>query len=178
MFNKFNIWKKTTFKILNTLTKTPNEKYHVRNIARKSDISPASASNILKDLKENYMVNKETIGRQIFYSANMENPIVIQFKVFNNILDIYNVFNEIKDFSKQIILFGSASEGKNTKKSDIDLFIKTKTPKKVKSKIEHESKISPIIIKPENFVEFKKENEALYENIKKGIELWRKEDEL
>lgn len=178
MFDKVNIWTKPTYKVLQTLTKDPNEQYHVRAIARKSDISPSSASNILKDLEKNDILKKEIIGRQTFYKPRMKNPIVRQFKVFDNILDLYDLFSDIKDLSEKIVLFGSASEGTDTEESDIDLFIITKEPKKVGSEVKKEEKVSPIIIEPEDLIEFKKENEALYENVKSGIELWNRENEL
>lgn len=178
MFDKINMWSKSTYKILEVLSADPSGRLHVREIARRSDVSPSTASNILRELEEENMLAKEIVGRQTFYSVNMNNSVIKQFKVFNNVLNLYEIINKIKDVSDKIVLFGSASEGTNTKKSDIDLFIKTSSPDDVKERIGGSEMISPIIVKPEDFTIFKKENEALYENIKRGIVLWSREDEI
>lgn len=178
MFDKLNIWSKSTYKVLEVLSADPNVRLHVREIARRSDISPSSASNILRVLEKENMLGKEVVGRQTFYSVNMNDPVIKQFKVFDNVLNLYDMINKIKDVSDKIVLFGSASEGTNTKKSDIDLFIKTSNPDDVKESIRGSEMISPIIVRSGDFAVFKKENEALYENIKRGIVLWSREDDL
>lgn len=178
MFDRLNIWSKSTYKILEVLSADPNERLHVREIARRSDTSPSTASNILRELEKENMLTKEVVGRQTFYTVNMNNPVIKQFKVFDNVLNLYDIVNKLKDVSDKIVLFGSASQGTNTKKSDIDLFIKTSNPDDVKERIRGSEMISPIIVRSGDFQVFKKENEALYENIKKGIVLWSREDEL
>ncbi|MFW6142052.1 MAG: nucleotidyltransferase domain-containing protein [Candidatus Saliniplasma sp.] len=178
MFDNLNIWSKSTYKILKVLSADPNERLHVREIARQSEISPSTASNILRDLEQENMLAKEIVGRQTFYSVNMNNPVIKQFKVFDNVLNLYHIVHKIKEVSDKIVLFGSAAKGTNTKNSDIDLFIKTSSPDDVKGRIKGYEIISPIITRPEDFTMFKKENEALYENIKRGIVLWSREDEL
>ncbi len=177
MFDKIHIWSKSTYKILEVLSADPSVRLHVREIARRSDTSPSTASNILRDLEQENMLTKEVVGRQTFYSVNMNNPVIKQFKVFDNVLNLYDLVTKIKDVSDKIVLFGSAAEGTNTKKSDIDLFIKTSSLDDVKEGIREFEIISPIITSPKDFTIFKKENEALYENIKRGIVLWSREDE-
>ncbi len=178
MFDKLNIWSRSTYKILRVLSADPSVRLHVREIARRSDISPSTASNILRELEKENMLTKEVVGRQTFYSVNMKNPVIKQFKVFDNVLNLYDMVNKIKDVSDKIVLFGSASEGTNTKKSDIDIFIKTNNPDDVKESIRGNEMISPIIVRSGDFMVFKKENGVLYENIKRGIVLWSREDDL
>jgi len=112
-----------------------------------------------------------------FYKLNLKNPIVRQFKVLLNIIDLDDLINEIKDLSKKIILFGSAASGEDTGESDIDLLIITDEKEKVRKRIVKfekmfDRKISAIIVNYNEFLKLKKENETLVKNIERGITLW------
>lgn len=178
MCDNINIWGKTSYKVLKTLADEPLEQYHVRKIATMAEVSPASASLTLRDLYDQGLLKKEVIGRQTFYSAILESPVVKQFKVFDTVIELYPLIEELKESTKKIILFGSAAEGTNTEESDIDLFILTDKQEDVKGSLKQKTQISPVITTSENYQKFKSDNKPLYENIKKGIVLWREEDEL
>ncbi|MCK4491985.1 MAG: nucleotidyltransferase domain-containing protein, partial [Candidatus Altiarchaeales archaeon] len=111
-----------------------------------------------------------------FYSLNLDNPIVRQFKIFLTVIELNPLTERIKKDSKRIILFGSCSEGTDVEESDIDLFILAETGNKKKvrdglSRSTLDRRLSPIIINSNEFVKLKREDKPLYERIMKGIEL-------
>lgn len=76
----------------------------------------------------------------------------------------------------KVVLFGSAAQGENTPKSDIDLFILTREPKKADRILMKEplrEKIRAIVKSPQEYSQFKKDNTTLYKEISKGVTLWQ-----
>ena len=75
----------------------------------------------------------------------------------------------------KIILYGSTALGENSQDSDIDLFVLSRDPIKVKEiiyKSHFREKIQYVINTPGEFVKSKKENTIFYKEISKGIILW------
>jgi predicted nucleotidyltransferase len=94
----------------------------------------------------------------IFYSANMSNPEIKEFKVYINVLELNPLIQKIKDHSDKIILYGSCAEGTDAEKSDIDLFILTGEKEKVMNEIRKfkiDRKIVPVIMDSMEFIRIK-----------------------
>jgi len=123
MFEKMNIFSKSSLKILCFLGRKYREGYHTRELARTLNIGLGSASKYLKILEKEELVLKEERGKMSIYRANMENPLLKELKVLFNLLDIDEMIKDLRKASSQIILFGSCAVGEDTDESDIDLFI-------------------------------------------------------
>jgi predicted nucleotidyltransferase len=76
------------------------------------------------------------------------------------------------NYSRRIILFGSASRGENLPDSDIDLFIISNEPRKVRSILSAVPEIVPIVMSNPEFSNLKKTDPALYDQINRGLTLW------
>ncbi len=88
--------------------------------------------------------------------------------------------DDLKSYSRRVILFGSCSQGTDTKESDVDLLIVAleKEPiGKLLSDVnrKNERKIAPIVVDMNEFIRLKKEDKPLYKNIERGIILWEQE---
>ena len=177
MFEKMNLFNKASIKILAFLSKYPMSEFYEREIARKANVSVGAANQALKLLSENGLVIREKRGKMHFYKLNLKNPIVRQFKVLLNTIELNELINGIKGVSKKIVLFGSAATGEDTNESDIDLLIITNEKEKIRKKITQlgktlDRKLSPIVVNYNEFLKLKKENKALVKNIERGIVLW------
>lgn len=63
------------------------------------------------------------------YTADHSNPVIKQYKVMTNVLQLAPNLEQLQARAIKIILFGSASRGEDYPDSDIDLFVLTKDPK-------------------------------------------------
>ena len=102
-----------------------------------------------------------------------------ELKRIFNILEIYELYRELRKYSKKIILYGSCSEGTDTLESDIDILIISREKDEVKGiinlhKDKLDRKLSPLILSQEEFLNLKNRDKPLYERIKGGITLWEK----
>jgi predicted nucleotidyltransferase len=110
----------------------------------------------------------------------MREPTVRQFKVLVNTFELKNLVDRIKKHSTKVVLFGSCSQGTDTKDSDIDLTVITTEKEQVKKTVnefnqKNERKIAPIVVTMNEYILMKKEDKPLYENIERGITLWEAE---
>jgi len=169
----------TMLKILYLFHEKPQQELHEREVMRRAVTSKGSAGRTLKKLSQIGVLEKDKKGRMVFYRFNTKNAVARQFKVLFNVYSLNKLVNEVKQYCKKIILFGSCSEGTDTEESDIDLFILTNEENIVGSKInsyqEVERKITPITVSSNEFVKLRKNDKPLYDRILKGIVLWETE---
>ncbi|MBD3204463.1 hypothetical protein GF327_09300 [Candidatus Woesearchaeota archaeon] len=123
------------------------EKNHVRGIAKKLNINHMTSSRILKDLYEKNVIDFEKKGRnKVYHIKNTEEArnYLVMAEIFklNEIIKKYPVLRKIAKQIQQkskfniVLLFGSYAKKKATKKSDIDIFIKT-NKKNVRQEIQN-----------------------------------------
>ena len=169
-----------TMIILAFFLEDPLQGYYEREVVRKTGISLGSISKILRTLAKLGFLTKEERGRLAIYKPNLKEAEVRQLKVFFNTLTLKPLTDELKGFSKKILLFGSCSQGTDARESDIDLLVMTDEKEAVNNllsefNLKNDRRISPILVNMNEFVRLKKEDSALYENIEKGITLWETE---
>jgi predicted nucleotidyltransferase len=179
MPNKLDFITPTLLRGLYVFHEKPMQELHEREVVRRAGISKGSANMILRKLSEIDVLTRDKRGRMVFYSLNMENAVARQFKVLFNVYSLNELVNEIKQYCKKIILFGSCSEGTDTEKSDVDLFILTNEKNKINPKVNSyqkaERRIAPVIVNSNEFVALRRKDRPLYDRILKGITLWETE---
>jgi len=163
-------------RILKFLADFPNKSFFEKEISQRSRVSRGATNTALKRLTQAGLIVSEKRGRMSFYSVDLKNPLIKQWKVLNNIIKIYSLVKRIRTISDKVILFGSAADGINIKESDIDLFVLTNFPNEVREIISKykSNNIQLIVKKPLEFVEMKSKSPVFYEEIAKGIVLWEK----
>jgi len=158
----------------------PMKEHHEREVVRKADVSKGSANKILRLLADLSFLVRESKGRMMFYRLNLNEPVVRQFKVLINLYVLKKLMDALRQHSRRIILFGSCAQGTDVKESDIDLFLLTSEKDYVRKRISEfnkssERKVAPIIVDANGYVNLKREDKSLYENIERGIVLWETE---
>jgi len=171
--------KNNTNKVLRIFFESPLKKFQLRELARLSGISTTGVKLALSELLTNKIIIKKREKRYEFYEANRGDEI---YKIFKKFFDIKILFDigvvdhlEVEfNHPEAIILFGSASRGEDVEKSDIDIFVftpvkRTLNLKKFNEKLNREIRL--IVMNKEEFLEAKKKNPELINNIINGIAL-------
>lgn len=176
MFEKVNITP-AGLKVLTYLSRSPNSEFYVREIAKDLDESLGGCHKVLKKLFEMALIEKRKSGRNLYYKIRNDNPSIKFFKIFMNIQELNKIKDQIKDNCRKIVLFGSCAAGTDTMESDIDLLIITDGKKQVqlllKNQYINSRQLRPIIVNSHELLTFKKKDRAFYNEIDKGIILWR-----
>jgi len=170
----------TVMRVLDFFLTDPLKEYYGREVSRQTGVSTGSANKILRLLTEINFLSKEKKGNIITYKLNWEEPAVRQFKVLLNVFALSGLVNQLNHVSRKIVLFGSSAQGTDAKDSDIDLFVLTSDKESARKAISNfqnleKRQLAPIIVEANEFMQLKKEDKPLYENIEKGIVLWQAE---
>lgn len=117
-------------KILKLFFDGPNTRLHVREVARRSSLTPRGAQKILKSLYSSGLLCSESTGIVSNYWGNYDNEKFLGLKRALNIYSLYSsgllsALEESYMNPKCIVLFGSYSRGEDTGNSDIDIAIIT-----------------------------------------------------
>lgn len=118
------------FKELNVMSiffESPKKEFSVRDVARVSGITPATASKQLKLFLGQGILKHRKLKVSDLYSANIDNEYYRDIKIFYNIrkLKESGIIDSMDRFYAKpaIVLFGSAANGMDTETSDIDLLV-------------------------------------------------------
>lgn len=174
-FMKF-LYNKNPMLVLSYLTKNLYGENTVSNISKELTLSVGSVHAILKNFEQAGLVTSRTLGKNVIYELENNNPILKPFRTFDNISSLIPLIEEIKPLSRKIILFGSCARGEDTVNSDIDLFILADEEKeKVKELIDKaniERQINYVTVDTIEFMELENNDKVFFDEIMKGIILW------
>jgi predicted nucleotidyltransferase len=169
-------------KILQFLSKYSDKEFHEREIVRRLGTASGSANRALNELFAAGAVTRRTEFQRLFYSVDISNPGVVEFKKLVNVLLLEPLVEKLKPFSTQVALFGSCAQGTDTSKSDMDIFIVTGKKEKVNQVMQdfqfsqgYEGiVIQPIIKTPVELLNAGESERAFLSEVEKGITLWEK----
>ena len=165
------------FKELNTLKiflENPTKEFSVREVARILKISPATASNRLREFAKRSVLIERKERMLKLYKANVESDLYKDIKIFYNIrkLKESGLIDELNKFylKPTIVLFGSYSKGLDTETSDIDILVISEKRKLINlTKFEKKLKRKIQLFVVEDVKELK--NEHLINSVLNGITL-------
>ncbi len=154
-----------------------------REIARGANISYGSANHVLNQFYKKGFVQRKSEGRMYFYSLNISNPFIKEFKILNNLLLLESLIEKLKLYCHKVILYGSWSSGDDTAESDIDLFIITSDEDKARSIIDKYSysnkvanrKIQAVINTPTDLLHREQRDKVFMDQVEQGKILWERE---
>jgi predicted nucleotidyltransferase len=164
--------------ILSFLTKQRNnQNIYGKKLAEELKISQGGTSIILKQFESFGILESKSVGKTVVYSLLYDNPLVKSFRVFENLLELNELIEELKQYCRKIILFGSCSKGEDTYKSDIDLFIVADQDfmDNIRSRIGDfriEREIKPVIIDALELINMEENERVFLQEVNKGIILW------
>ena len=167
-------------KVLSFLTKFSDEEFYEREIARKINISTGSAHAVLNELFLGGLLKRRIRGKMYFYSIDDSHPAFEQFKILNNIVLVLPLVEMLKNISFKIVLYGSCAKGRDTSKSDIDIFIVSDQQDKVLQIIRKHQlgngfegiEIQPVILSPLELLQSEKKDREFLSLVNEGIVLW------
>ncbi len=167
-------------KVLSLFTKFSDLEFYEREVSRKIGISAGSSNKVLNDLFSNGFLIRRREGKMYFYQIDNNHPEFKYFKILNNIDLLVSLVQKLKKITKRIILYGSCSNGSDTSKSDIDLFIISEKRREVLQIINSYSlrkpfeniKIQPVIQNSLDLLESKKSDKEFLSLVRQGIILW------
>lgn len=118
----------TRGRVLALLYGMPDQTFFVRQIAREIGTSVGSVQRELETLSEVGLLNRTTIGRQVFYQANSHHPAFADVRSL--IAKTSGIFHHLRSalapLASQIIfalVYGSIARGDEDAGSDVDLMI-------------------------------------------------------
>lgn len=176
------LFNKNPMLVLSYLTKNPKKNNMATHIAKELSLSAGSVHGILKKFEELGIVDRKSIGKAVIYEININSPLIKSFRIFDNLLEITQLVDVLKQHTRKIILFGSCSRGEDNSDSDIDLLIiADETDKDLVLEItagySGDREIKPVIVDEVEFISMEKSDAVFYKEIIKGIELWEVSDE-
>ncbi len=161
--------------ILTFLSNHPGRSYFDKEVKEATGLSTGAANQALRELAKEGYIEKESKGRMVFYSVDLSNPVIRQFKVLLNITTIYSLILDLTKYCNKIVLFGSAATGTNIEESDIDLFVLTTSGSEVTRRVRGDDlaeQIQLVIKKPVEMAALKRSDPIFFEEIERGITLW------
>jgi len=125
----YDIEKANWIKILKLFFDGPNVTLHIREVARRTNLTPRGAKYILDSLKEEGMLKCESTNVTSNYSGNYQNENFAGLKRSLNLYALYSsgLISVLEDYysPRCVVLFGSYARGEDTGKSDIDVAVVT-----------------------------------------------------
>jgi len=164
-----------TTKVLKLFFDGPNVRLHIREVARRTGLSPFGAMKILESLEKEGMLVKEPTPIVVEYHGNYTNEKFLALKRSLNLYGLYTsgLVSRLIDFygvPECICLFGSYAKGEDIQESDIDLAIVTGNKKIPDLSVYEETlkrKISVHLVK-----DVKKEDAGFINSLANGIVLY------
>ncbi len=159
------------YKILSIFFDKPNRKYQLRELERESEISLPSVRNHVKALEKSGFVEGVETGVYKGYKL-ADNQKVRAYKR-NDMLIRLEETGFVKKIEEKcrpncIVLFGSAVEGKDDERGDIDIFVQSKESKMELEKYEEKlNRNINLLFEPK----IDKLNEELVNSLANGITL-------
>lgn len=121
--------KSNSFRVLKIFFDNPEKKFHLRELARFSKLSPPGVIKIIKELEGEGLVISEK-GNIVTNICASKSDKFIQMKRFSNLYSLYesefvNFLRHEYEEPEAIVLFGSYSRGEDASNSDIDIAVVT-----------------------------------------------------
>jgi predicted nucleotidyltransferase len=165
----------TQQQVLAFLASHPGRSYYDKEVREATGLSSGATNQALRELAGEGYIKQEKKGRMSFYSVDLSNPLIAQYKVLLNVASIYPLIRDLEEYAIKIVMFGSMAQGTNIEESDIDLFVLTNTPEKVAALVsrgDFAEKIQLVAKKPTEWASLKKKDPVFYEEVERGILLW------
>ena len=117
------------YKVLKIFFDSPEKKFHIREIARLTKLSPPGVMKIAKNLVRDGLLVSEK-GKVVKNISASRSEKFLHVKRFFNLISLYesglvDLLRNKYEEPEAIVLFGSYSKGEDISKSDIDVAVIT-----------------------------------------------------
>lgn len=169
-----------TQKILFFFCLNPDQEFHEREAARRVQISPAAAHVALQTLTKKNTLLFHRKGRMIFYRLNEARPLIRPAKIAAVVYALEPLVIKLQGITDLVILYGSCATGTYLTDSDVDMFIVTNHEDEAFDAVSNfgqsfAKEVRPIIVSLAEWVDYEEKNPVFFEQVTKGIVLYRSE---
>ena len=169
--------------VLAALLLRPQDRLHVRELARLTGISPGTLHRELTSLASRDVLTRTGEGRQVYYSANTASPVFEELAGFlrktAGLVDVLREALEARiDRVDAAFVYGSLAAGTEGARSDVDLMIigdlafadavRALAPTEARLRRE----VNPTVMKAAEFRRKRKERDGFVSTVFKGPKLW------
>jgi predicted nucleotidyltransferase len=169
-------------KVLSFLAKFSDKEFHEREIARRTGISYGSANRVLNELFADGILVRRQVGKMLFYSFNSRDPLSKTFKIFVSVSILRPLIKKLREYTSQIVMYGSCARGDDASASDVDVFVISEDKEKALRTIEsykfrkgfEHIRIEPVILSPQELLKSEKADKEFLSLVREGIVLWDK----
>lgn len=168
---------KSADKILRFLTLNRDASFYDKEVSERIGLSRGVTNQILNRFQKASIVHRERRGRMWFYTVT-ESPLVNSYRIYDNLVTLNELVNELKPLAQRVILFGSAAKGGDTAASDIDLFIISAQKEQVLAKIRDlriDREVKPVVQTPAEYAASRSKDKAFYDQVENGLKLYEEE---
>ncbi len=158
-------------KVIKLFLENPYSQYYLREIAKKTGLSPSTVKAVTDVLAQKKLVTRKEMGNLVIFKANVLNPAFRQIKIAKSLLEIEEA-GLIPALVKQCIaesvtLYGGVARGEDDAKSDIDILVignrKPQNLQRYASRLGKE--VNVLFYKMREWSKKARENKPFYENI-------------
>lgn len=168
---------KSADKVLRFLTLHRDASFYDKEVSELTGLSRGVTNQILNRFLEAGVVQRERRGRMWFYSLT-RSPLIDYYRIYDNLVTLNALVNELKLLAQRVILFGSAAKGGDTAESDIDLFIISTHKEQVLARIREfrsDREIKPVVQTPIEYAASRSKDKAFYDQVQNGLKLHEEE---
>ncbi|ARB92998.1 DNA polymerase subunit beta [Legionella longbeachae] len=128
MFDTSILFSEYRQRVLALLLLHPDERYHVREIARLTNTTAGTLHRELSRLAQSKVLLREQSGNQVYYQANRNFPIYMELasilKKTSGLVDVlFDFLTPLAEKIEVAFVFGSVAKGTENLGSDIDVLI-------------------------------------------------------
>lgn len=167
-----------TLIIFTYISGLPGTDLLAKEIQKATKISNMGVHLALGVLEDMGFISSNKKGKSFTYRLNHKNPVVKQFKILSNVIELQPLCEKLKEETEKIILFGSAARGEDSLESDYDLFVLARDREAVEEdliKISTLRKVNAKVLTEVQAVSLKKNDPVFFAEIECGITIWENE---
>lgn len=114
--------------VLGLLLGRPDERFHLREIARLTGSGVGPVQREMAALTRAHLVRREQSGRQVYFQADKSSPVFAELgalirKVSGAAEVLRDVLGPLQERIRVAVIFGSAASGTMRNESDVDLLV-------------------------------------------------------
>ncbi|MBM3472362.1 MAG: MarR family transcriptional regulator [Armatimonadetes bacterium] len=122
------LWPLARRKVLGLLFGPPDVEFHLREIARRTGLAPATVQREVGALAQAGLLERRRSGHQVYYRANRSSPLFLDLhRLVLKTVGLADVLRDalepLREGVRAAFIFGSAARGDLMDHSDIDLMI-------------------------------------------------------
>jgi predicted nucleotidyltransferase len=181
MMKEFLI-KTTHQKLLAYFAEHPGQPIHERALVRKTKLAAGAVNKALNELLKAEVLSREARGKTYLYALRGDPTDMRIFRVLLMLWRLERLVNALRDVSRQVILYGSASRGTYDEQSDVDLLIVAPLKRealtivqKFQDQLRKEGvRLQPVVKTTAQWARAERDDSTYYQEVLAGLTLWER----